>query len=81
MYAAIGLQPWLQFSQIRPHFLKKYDINPIKLRNLKKHLDVWVWGLETTFGPLGPRRRIQPLVQNPCSNFYKQDLIFLTIMR
>ena len=24
-------QPWLQFSQTRPHFLKNHEMNPIKL--------------------------------------------------
>ena len=42
---------------------------------------VWAWGLETKFGPLGPRRYIQPEVQNPSSNIRKQDLIFTRIMR
>ena len=59
-YAAISPEPWLQFPQTQPHFLKNYERNPIKLCNLKKCLDLGFWDLETTFRPPGPRRRIQP---------------------
>ena len=59
-YPATSPEPWLQFSQTRPHFLNNYEINVIKLRNLKKFIALGTWGLETTFGPLGPRRRILP---------------------
>ena len=40
-----------------------------------------VWGLETTFGPLAPKRRIKPYVQNTSYNFDKQDLILSGTMR
>ena len=60
MYLAISPEPWLQFSQTGPRFLKNHKINPIKLWNLKKCLDLGAWDLKTTFGPLGPRRHIQP---------------------
>ena len=56
-------------------------MNPIKLWNLKKYLDLRVWSLETTFGPLGPKRCIKPYVQNNSYNFHKQDLIFSRVMR
>ena len=59
-YPTINPEPWLQFSQTRPHFLKNHEMNPIKLWNLKKFIDVWAWGLESIFESLGPRRSIQP---------------------
>ena len=51
-------------------------MNPIKLWNLKSFFGLVVWGLQTTFGPLSPRKNIQLSVQNPSSTFHKQDLIF-----
>ena len=30
-YPAISPEPWLQFSQIGPHFLKNHERNPIKI--------------------------------------------------
>ena len=30
-YPAISSEPWLQFSQRGPHFLKNHEINPVKL--------------------------------------------------
>ena len=71
----------LQFSQTGPHFLKDHEMNPRKLWNLKKYIDLRVWGLETTFGPLGSKRHIKPYVQNNSYNFHKQDLIFSRVMR
>ena len=56
-------------------------MNPIKSWNLKKFLNLGVWDPETTFGPLGPKRRIKPYVQNNSYNFHKQDLIFSRVMR
>ena len=43
--------------------------------------DLGVCYLETTFGPLVPRRRIKPYVQNRSCNFHKQAIIFSRIMR
>ena len=45
-------------SQTGPHFLQNHNMNPIKSPNFKKYLDLGVWGLETIFDSLGPRRRI-----------------------
>ena len=73
---------WAQKTyQICPHSLKNHEMNPIKSWNLKKYLDLRVWGLETTFGPLGPKKRIKPYVQNNSYNYSKQNLIFSRIMR
>ena len=55
---AVSPEPWLQFSQTGPHFLQNHNMNPIKLWNFKKFHDLGVWGLETTFGRLGPERHI-----------------------
>ena len=31
IYPAISLEPWIQFSQTGPHFLKNHEMNPINL--------------------------------------------------
>ena len=31
-------------------------MNPMKLRDLRKFIDLGAWDLKTTFGPIGPRR-------------------------
>ena len=45
-----------------------------------KTLTFGVWGLKTNLGQFGPkafdRGLIKPLVENPSSNFHKQDIIF-----
>ena len=45
-----------------------------------KALTFGVWGLKPSLGQFGPKAfgkgRIKVLVQNPGSNFHKQDLIF-----
>ena len=50
-YPAKSPEPWLQFSQTRPHFLKNHEMNPIKLWNLKKFIDLEVWGLQNSPKP------------------------------
>ena len=44
-----------------------------------------IWGLKTTLGQFGPRAfdkgLIKPVVENPSSNFHKQDPVFSRIMR
>ena len=57
-YPSASPEPWLQFSQTRPHFLQNHEENPVKIWNLKKFIDLGAWGLGTSFGWLGPRRRI-----------------------
>ena len=56
MYPTISTGTQLYFWQTGPHFFQNYNMNPIKFWNLKKFLNLGFWGLETTFGPLEPRR-------------------------
>ena len=50
-----------------------------------KALTFGVWGLKPNLGQFGPKTfgkgLIKPLVENPSSNFHKQDLIFSRIIR
>ena len=50
-----------------------------------KALTFGIWHLKTSLGQFGPKPfgkgLIKPLVKNPSSNFYKQELIFSRIMR
>ena len=50
-----------------------------------KALTFDIWGLKPNLGQFGPKTfgkgLIKPLVENPSSNFHKQDLIFSRIMR
>ena len=39
-YPSASPEPWLQFSQTRPHFLQNHQENPVKLWNLKKIIDL-----------------------------------------
>ena len=39
-----------------------------------------VWGLRTSFGPIGSKRLTKPKVQNPESNYCKQDFILCKIL-
>ena len=48
-------------------------MNPVNSWNLKKFLDLEVWGLEI-FKPLWARRCIKPWVQNPSSHFDKASM-------
>ena len=50
-------------------------MNPLKPWYLKTFFDFGVWGLETTFGPLGLKRRIKPLLLNRNTTFCIQHLI------
>ena len=50
-----------------------------------KTLIFGIWGLKPNLGQFGPKifgkGLIKPLVENPSSNFYKQDLILSRIVR
>ena len=35
------------------HFVQSHKLNPTKLSNLRKHLNVGLWGLKTSFGSFG----------------------------
>ena len=59
------IKPLIQNSRFNfqisgPHFFKNHEMNSIKSCYLKKFISIGTWGLETTFGPLGPRRRMEP---------------------
>ena len=47
-------------SNFHKQDLENYEMNPIKSWNFKIFIEPGVWGLETTFGVIGLRRRIQP---------------------
>ena len=50
-----------------------------------KAMSFGICGIKTSLGQFGPKSfskgLIKPLVQNPSSNFHKQDPILLRIMR
>lgn len=43
IYWAISSECQLQFPWTRPHFLKSYNMNPVKWWNVKKKFDLGVW--------------------------------------
>ena len=42
-----------------PNFIQCHKLNPTELSNLKKHLDLGVWGQETRFGLVWPESLIK----------------------
>ena len=50
-YPTISPEPWLQFLQTGPHFLKNCEMNPVKPWTLQKIY--WPWGL-------GPKNYTRP---------------------
>ena len=61
------------------------ELDMKKMASDPKALTFGVWGLKPNLGQFGPKTfgkgLIKPLVENPSSNFHKQDLIFSRIMR
>ena len=49
-------------SRKRPHFIENRMLTQIKSSNFKKYIDLGVWDLKTSFGPLGPKRFIKSQV-------------------
>ena len=80
-YPTKSAEPWLQFSQKRPHFFNNHEINVIKSWNLKKFIDLGVLGLETTFGPHGPEDISCHKSRNIAPIFTKKVLFFSRIIR
>ena len=60
MYQAITPEHYHQFSHTGPDFIQNHNLLSLKLWSLEKLCQFVIWGLETTFGPLGPKRHIKP---------------------
>ena len=74
-----------QDLNIRTYLMKNFMELVMKRTSDPKALTFGVWGLKPNLGQFGPKTfgkgLIKPLVENPSSNFHKQDLIFSRIMR
>ena len=74
-----------QNLKIRAYLIQNFMELDMKKFLRRKALTFGVWGLKTSLGQLGLKAfgkgLIKALVQNPCSNFHKQGLIFSRIMR
>ena len=68
-------------AYLMPHFMEL----AMKKFSDSKALTFGVWGLKTSLEQFGPKAfgegLIKALVENPGSNFHKQDFIFSRIMR
>ena len=57
----------------------------VKIISVPKALTFGVWGVKTSLGQFGSKAfgkgLIKTLVENPSSDFHKQDLIFSGIIR
>ena len=74
-----------QNLKIRAYLMQNLmELDMKKVSDLKA-LTFGVWGLKPNLGQFGPKTfgkgLIKPLVENPSSNFHKQDLISSRIMR
>ena len=67
------------------YLMQKFMELDMKKVSDPKALTFGVWDLKPNLGQFGPKAfskgLINPLLENPSSNFYKQDLIFSRIMR
>ena len=74
-----------QNLKIRANLMQNFMELDMKKFSDPKALTFGVWGLKTSLGQFGPKAfdkgLIKALVENPGSNFHKQDLIFSRIMR
>ena len=74
-----------QNLKIRAYLMQKFMELDMKKVSDPKALTFGVWGLKPNLGQFGPKTfgkgLIKPLVENPSSNFHKQDLIFSRIIR
>ena len=90
------LKAFLQFSgnkhskmtpnlKIRAYLMQNFMELDMKKMSDPKGLTFSIWGLKVRLGQFGPKAfgkgLIRPLVENPSSNFHKQDPIFSRIMR
>ena len=71
--------------KIRANLMQNFMELDMKKISDPKALKFGVWGLKTSLGQFGPKAfgkgLIKALVENPGSNFHKQDFIFSGIMR
>ena len=74
-----------QNLKIRANLMQNFMELDMKKISDPKALKFGVWGLKTSLGQFGPKAfgkgLIKALVENPASNFHKQDFIFSGIMR
>ena len=74
-----------QNLKIRANLMQNFMELDMKKISDPKALTFGVWGLKASLGQFGPKAfgkgLIKALVENPGSNFHKQDLILSGIMR
>ena len=74
-----------QNLKIRAYLMQNFMELDIKKSSDIKALTFAVWDLKTSLGQFGHKAfgkgLVKALVENPSSNFHKQDLIFSRIMR
>ena len=74
-----------QNLKIRAYLMQNFMELDMKKNSDPKALTFGVWGLKLNLGQYGPKSfgkgLIKSLVENPSSNFYKQNLIFSRIMK
>ena len=72
--------PSFSFHKKISHFIHNYKLNPFKLSNLKKYLNLGALGLKTGFGPPGLKIFNKPLFWKPSPNFPEKSLILTRII-
>ena len=81
----INTHNFVKNLKIRAYLMQNSMELDMKKNSDLKALTFGLWGLKTSSGQFGPKvfgkGLIRPLVENPSSNFHKQDLIFSRIMR
>ena len=77
------LEPQLQFSQTRPHFLQNsHEMNPIKSWNFEKCCELEVWGLKTILRATQAQKTYQAIsrasrIKNLGTHFFVHLIICL----
>ena len=79
-YQAITLELYHQFPQTGPHVIQNHKLSVIKPSNFKKFCNFAIYGLETTFEPLGNKKSIKRKLLNSTTNFCIQDRILSKII-
>ena len=75
-----------QKLKIRAYLIQNFmELDMKKRKSDTKGLTFSIWGLKTRLEQFGPKAfgkgLIRQLVENPSSNFHKQELIFSRFMR